>query len=324
MFTCNNYNLLSFTFYLKYILAFNMTIIPFLYFYINLVNIIKSKKRLNKWFIKRRIKSIFYILVIFLLSLITHNMLNNNVCYVYATPNIYHEYKNSFNFLENKQIDNNIKNEYLNNILINKNNNSLEKLIYKEKVKEVATNNESNDNDNYNYYLHETDLNKQNMVYVENGVFYYPSYIYGNNSTYSGMYCPNNPQDNGYNNPYGYNNYFYTRLTKLIDDASKNGFKITLSTQGCRHYNTQVYYYNTMESGRAASPGFSLHGFGIASDLEFYNMDGSVCSGYRTDYTCPSMGWAHANAINYGLSFPLLNASYKEDWHIEPLNKMKY
>ena len=38
----------------------------------------------------------------------------------------------------------------------------------------------------------------------------------------------------------------------------------------------------------------------------------------------PSMGWAHKNAYKFGLTFPLLNASYKEDWHIEPINKSTY
>ena len=109
-----------------------------------------------------------------------------------------------------------------------------------------------------------------------------------------------------------------------IEEANRNGYKITMSGEGCRTYNTQVYYYNTMERGRAITPGYSLHGFGIASDLEFYNLDGSICSGYRTDNSCPSMGWAHANAYKYGLTFPLLNASYREDWHIEPISKIKY
>ena len=138
------------------------------------------------------------------------------------------------------------------------------------------------------------------------------------------MYCPNNPENEGFNNPYGYNNYFYTRLTRFVEEASKNGYKITINDQGCRSYSTQSYYYNTMTPGRAAKPGISFHGFGIASDLEFYYSNGSVCSGYRTDSSCPSMGWAHEHASEFGLTFPLLNASYREDWHIEPINKQRY
>ena len=112
--------------------------------------------------------------------------------------------------------------------------------------------------------------------------------------------------------------------TKFIEEAWKQGYKITYSTQGCRTYDTQVYYYNTLVRGRAAYPGYSLHGFGIASDLEFYKNDGSVCPYGRNATNCPSMGWAHQNASKFGLIFPLLNASYREDWHIEPINKIKY
>ena len=97
-----------------------------------------------------------------------------------------------------------------------------------------------------------------------------------------------------------------------------------MSTQGCRTYQTQVNYYSTMTPGRAAPPGWSLHGLGIASDLEFYNSNDSPCPSGRTDKSCPSMGWAHQNASRFGLTFPLLNASYREDWHIEPINKQKY
>ena len=339
MFTCNNINLLTFTYYLKCLLIFNIIILPFLYFYFNLIIIIKKKKTLSKWYLKRRIKPIFTIILLFLLSLIIHNMLNNNsnACYLNATPTIYHQYKNSYYFLKNKEIDLEVKNNYLNNILTKKDNSSLTKIIYKQAniIKDVEEDNkiEENNNEQNNEqnnvivednFLHENDTNIRNSVYIIDGVFYYPYYKYGNSNTYSGMFCSNNPENDGYNNPYGYNNYFYTRLSRFIEEANNNGYKITMSNQGCRSYSTQVYYYNTMVSGRAARPGFSLHGFGIASDLEFYNQDGSVCPYYRTDQSCPSMGWAHSNAYRFGLTFPLLNASYKEDWHIEPLNKNKY
>ncbi|MBR3660308.1 MAG: M15 family metallopeptidase [Bacilli bacterium] len=331
MFTCNNINLLTFTYYLKYILAINMTIVPFIYFYLNLINLIKNKKKLNKWYIKRRIKPIFYIIILFTLSLILHNTLNtsNNICYLSATPKIYHEYKNSYNFLQNKDIDSELKNNYLNNILTNKSNNTLTSTVYKQ-ANIIKVNEEKNSiveepkvivEDNF---LNETDTNIQNNVYIINGTFNYPKYVYGNTNTYSGMFCPSDPLNNGYNNPYGYNNYFYTRLTRFIEEARNNGYLITISSQGCRTYDTQINYYNTMTPGRAASPGLSLHGFGIASDLEFYNQDGSICSYFRTDSSCPSMGWAHQNAEKFGLTFPLLYSNYKEDWHIEPLNKSKY
>ena len=172
--------------------------------------------------------------------------------------------------------------------------------------------------------LKETDYNKQNSVYIIDGVFYYPRYNSNNWYSFSGTNCPSNPSLNGYNNPYGYNNYFYTRLIAFIEEANKNGYKITINSQGCRTYSTQQYYYRTMTKGRAAYPGYSLHGWGIASDLEFYQSDGSICGWGRNATTCPSMGWAHNNAYNFGLTFPLINASYKEDWHIEPINKNTY
>jgi len=332
MFTCNNITLLTFTYYLKCILAINMTIIPVIYLLINYIKIIKDKQnnvKINKDYFNARKKGYYYFIMFFLVSLITHNMLNqkDNVCYTRATTFVYHEYKNSYIFLQNKDITNELKVKYLDDILENKKSINIESLILKKEVKEVASNTETaNDNkeDVIDNFLNENDYNIQNKVYVVNGVFYYPNYIFNNYNTYSGKNCPSNPQNEGYNNPYGYNNYFYIRLTKFIDEASKNGHKITMSTQGCRTYDTQTYYYNTMVRGRAALPGRSLHGFGIASDLEFYHNDGSVCSGYRNDSNCSSMGWAHTNASRFGLVFPLLNASYKEDWHIEPINKIKY
>ena len=334
MFTCNNINLLTFSYYLKYFLIFNVIVLPFIYIYLNFIHIIKRKINLNKWYLKRRLKTIYYILTILLLSLITHNMLikNNNACYLIATPEIYNQYRNSYIFLKNKEIDSDLKNSYLENILINKDNSTVTNMVYKQAKILTSENSEVSENNNQeevnyideNNFLHESDLNMQNSVFVIDGVFYYPNYSYTNSATYSGMSCSSNPISDGYNNPYGYNNYFYARLNTFIEDAKKNGFIISMSNQGCRDYNTQVYYYNTMASGRAAAPGHSLHGFGIASDLEFYQSDGSVCPYYRNDNTCPSMGWAHNNAYKYGLVFPLLNASYKEDWHIEPLNKAKY
>ena len=325
MFTCNNYNLLTFTYYLKLLLFFNMIIIPFIYLYINCIIIIKKKKIVSKYYLKNKLKSSFYIITIFLLSFIIHNMLNNNqsVCYIKATPKIYYEYKTSYNFLVNKELDNDLKNKYLESILSNKENINLESLIYKTETKEVLTDNKIVTNP-LDIIQHENDTNIQNKVYIIDGVFYYPNYIYNNYETYSGMHCPSNPENEGYNNPFGYNNYFYNRLSLFIEEAKNNGFKITMSTQGCRTFDTQNYYYNTMTPGRAARPGFSLHGFGIASDLEFYQNDGSICSGYRNESNCPSMGWAHNNAYRFGLTFPLLNASYKEDWHIEPISKNKY
>ncbi len=331
MFTCNNINLLTFTYYLKIVIASCMTIVPFIYLEMIFIKMIKYKKKfgfINKYYIKKQLKIFSHSLIIFVLAFILHNTLNKetNICYNYATPKVYNKYKNVYKSLKNKNINENIKNNYLENTIIialndNSNNNITNNSsnlvnVVKEEVQEEEK------KDTFN--LNETDLNMQNKVYVSNGVFYYPKYQYGNYKTYTGISCPSNPLNEGFNNPYGYNNYFYTRLTKFVEEASKLGYKITISSQGCRSYQTQVHYYNTMTRGRAAPPGYSYHGLGIASDLEFYHSDGSVCGYGRNDYNCPSMGWAHNNASNFGLTFPLLNASYREDWHIEPINKSGY
>ena len=134
MFTCNNYNLLTFTYYLKWFLAFNMTIIPFIYFYKNFIQAIKQyKKRIKftKYFIIDRKKSFFYVFIIFILSLIIHNTLNtdNHVCYLYANTNTYHEYKESLEQLNHLHIETTIKNQYLENVLTNKKNEDIKKLV---------------------------------------------------------------------------------------------------------------------------------------------------------------------------------------------------
>ena len=241
---------------------------------------------------------------------------------MYAKKEILTEYKMTYNSLKDEDISDTVKNLYLENTLLLAYNKKDVEIKDKNLVEEIIT--LANEVKNDEIYLTETDFTKQNNVYVNNGVFYYPKFVSGNKATYSGMNCSNNPSSNGYNNSYGYNNYFYTRLKRFVDDAKKAGHMITISSQGCRTYQTQVNYYYTMTPGRAASPGYSLHGFGIASDLEFYLPNGSVCPYGRTDSSCPSMGWAHSNASKYGLDFPLLYASYKEDWHIEPLIKSTY
>ena len=329
MFSCNSLYLLTFTYYLKLTLAILMTIVPIFLLeriFIRIIQYKYKKHRLDKFIIKKEFKNFVYIIVIFTLAYTLHTALNkeNNVCYMYASKDGIKEYKTPYYALKEEKIADDDKYAYLENILLTSYSNINEE--------NTLNNKESNDNNKVTQikneiednFLKESDSKKLNNVYVQNGVFYYPKYIYGNRSTYSGTNCPSNPLNEGYNNPYGYNNYFYTRLTKFVAEAKKNGYKITISSQGCRTYETQIYYYNTMTRGRAAYPGYSLHGFGIASDLEFYKSDGSVCPYGRTDYSCPSMGWAHKNAYKFGLTFPLLNASYKEDWHIEPISKNTY
>lgn len=332
MFNCNNINLLTFTYYLKITLAILMTIIPFILIERTFIKLIKYKinyKKIDKLIIKKSSKTLFYALTSFILAFTIHTTLNNNnnKCYIYANKEIIKEYKSTYKLLKDEEIDNSVKTKYLENILVvsynnlnnKEENSSVISLNNEEEIEEEVEEEVKEDN-----FLSETDLNKQNKVYVQDGIFYIPTYVSGVYSSYSGTSCPSNPLNEGYNNQYGYNNYFYLRLTKLIEDANNNGYKITYSSQGCRSYDTQAYYYNTMVKGRAAYPGYSRHGYGIASDLEFYQNDGSVCGYGRTDSSCPSMGWAHQNAYKYGLTFPLLNASYKEDWHIEPINIVSY
>lgn len=170
-----------------------------------------------------------------------------------------------------------------------------------------------------------TDLNQQNQVYIQNGTFFAPSYNASNKNTWSGRNCPSgDPTTKGYNNPFGYNNYFWSMLQNFKQALIAAGYNIDYSSQGCRSYATQENYYKTMEKGRAAKPGHSNHGWGIASDVTFYKNSSTKCGSNRTYTNCPGMKWAHENASKYGLTFPLINASYKEDWHIEPLKLKRY
>ena len=338
MFNCNNLSLLTFTYYLKIITAMGMTIIPLFLFEKIFIRFIKYKrfmKKIDKLFIKKELNTLFIIIIVFLLSFSTFYIINkdDNKCFMYATSDILKDYKIAYKEANKNNLKDDVKVAYLDNVLsasYSKNIKNDEKVeipniktvLNNEKESNTKVQTLSNNSNTIN--LHETDTTKRNKVYVVDGKFYLPNYSYGNKASYSGLACPTNPEKEGYNNPYGYNNYFYTRLVNFVEAAKQNGYKITISRQGCRSYQTQVNYYNTMAKGRAANPGYSLHGFGIASDLEFYQKDGSVCSGNRTDSSCPSMGWAHKNASKYGLTFPLLYASYKEDWHIEPLTKVRY
>lgn len=64
-----------------------------------------------------------------------------------------------------------------------------------------------------------------------------------------------------------------------------------------------VKKYGSPQAARkwVAPPGNSKHNHGQASDLKYLNDD--------------ARQWAHANAQQFGLNFPLSN----EDWHIEPI-----
>lgn len=196
--------------------------------------------------------------------------------------------------------------------------------VAKEKALQEARANSSNNSGNNSsggtYYDKTTNTTKQNGgVYVQNGVFYYPK-------GESGHGCPSNPLSQGYNNSYGYHNEFWNRLQKLKAGAKSAGYDIGFSSQGCRSFKAQKQTYKKYAStpGRAAKPGNSKHGWGIASDVVFYKDSTHTCGTNRTYTNCPGMEWIHKNAHKYGLTFPFLKARFKEDWHIEPIEKKKY
>ena len=141
-------------------------------------------------------------------------------------------------------------------------------------------------------------------VDVVNGVFYKPSTMTSGTDGTKGSA------------PYGYNKFFYARLSKFIEAAAQNGYTITMSGNdygSWRPYSLQQYYYNCYltkacnNGNLAALPGSSNHGWGIASDLAFSSQSAKY--------------WAHDNCKAYGLSFNLcqnIRGSCAEDWHIEP------
>lgn len=138
-------------------------------------------------------------------------------------------------------------------------------------------------------------------VYYENGTFYKPS-----NSSLNGKSGSKGSAK------YGYNKYFYSMLSKMVDDAKAAGYTIKPSTSqygAWRPYENQLYFYNcyitkSCNNGNlAAKPGRSMHGWGIASDLDY---------GSNSAIT-----WAHKNASKYGLKFTVSS----ENWHIEPASQ---
>ena len=132
-------------------------------------------------------------------------------------------------------------------------------------------------------------------VRVEGGKFYVP------NST-SGLAGSKGTA------PYGLNEIFNTRLKAYLDAASRAGYKITI-TDGWRSYEAQVACRKA-KGDICATPGRSMHGWGVAADLNFNGKKAA------TD-------WAHRNAEAYGLRFSVCKDYFggvcKENWHIEPL-----
>lgn len=165
------------------------------------------------------------------------------------------------------------------------------------------------------------------VVYYENGTFYRPS----SNTISPGTSATKPTRYGSGNTVYYYNKYFYSNLSKLIDAATKAGYKISMSTTlfgAWRPIEIQTYYYcccsscgysgtytlpkeyggqkcngpGTCNGGNYASyPGsdYAYHGWGIASDL-----GGN------------GLAWAKQHAEEYGLTFP----NSGEAWHISAKN----
>lgn len=141
------------------------------------------------------------------------------------------------------------------------------------------------------------------MVEVVNGVFYKPA---------NGTSGADGTKGSA---PYGYNIFFYNRLVKFINDAAAAGHTISMSTTeygAWRPLANQQYFWdcyqnqNCNNGNLAAYPGTSMHGWGIASDLDFGSYNAKL--------------WAHDNVSRYGLNFSEcqnIRGSCNEDWHIQ-------
>lgn len=174
-----------------------------------------------------------------------------------------------------------------------------EEAIAKKKEAEEK-NNVNSGSSNYNDVMNSNFLEngKDGRVVVENGIFYKPTSLdSGSAGSRGSAYA-------------GYNVYFYARLQKLVDAATANGYTIRPDggTGAWRSYASQVSMKSS-HGANAATPGWSNHGWGIASDLYFASTS--------------AMYWAHDHAREYGLAFPLCNnvrnkSDCWENWHIEP------
>lgn len=102
----------------------------------------------------------------------------------------------------------------------------------------------------------------------------------------------------------GLNQDFASALTQMFA-AAPGGLQIKSAYRSpelqAMLYKDALVKYGSPEAARkwVAPPGRSQHGHGNAVDLDYLSPDAKK--------------WAHANAAQYGLAFPLSN----EDWHIE-------
>ncbi|MDD3241802.1 MAG: SpoIID/LytB domain-containing protein [Bacilli bacterium] len=140
------------------------------------------------------------------------------------------------------------------------------------------------------------------QVVVINGTFYYPTTDSGKEGSKG-------------SGPSGFNIYFWNRLDAFFLAAKAAGHNFSY-TDAWRSYEAQQRT-KILKPTLAATPGRSMHGWGIAADLRF---------GISFDEIKAGKDWAHANAASFGLKFAVCKSypdNCKEDWHIEPISKAK-
>lgn len=115
----------------------------------------------------------------------------------------------------------------------------------------------------------------------------------------SGKTCPNCSTFNINGINHKFNTDFGNLLMSLLNAAKAAGHKIGV-TDSFRSYAAQVSC-KIRKPNLCATPGKSLHGWGIAADLNYYS-------------SSAAKNFIHQNAKQYGLCFPM---SY-EPWHIQP------
>ena len=123
MFNCNSINLLTFTYYLKVILGLCMTIVPLFFIEKIVISFIKNKEKgfkINKMFLKKQLKTIYYLISIFLLAFSLYNVINKdgNKCFMYATKDVLNDYKVAYNEVTKNSLDEKTKNNYLESVLL--------------------------------------------------------------------------------------------------------------------------------------------------------------------------------------------------------------
>lgn len=150
-----------------------------------------------------------------------------------------------------------------------------------------------------------TENGSEGSVLVVDGVYYIPA-------------DANSGTEGSYTGEKGLNIFFWQRLSSFFAAAELNGHEVTVN-YGWRSYQQQVQVKKE-RPGFAATPGQSLHGWGIAADLGFGDQ--------------ASKDWAHAYAAEFNLNFAACK-NYEpgkavqdddmchEDWHIQPSKIIK-